>query len=294
MSWKTVRFALCMAVASCMAVVLPVQGATAASAATVTAAHQGKGGHGRGQGPVSAPGFGNKGKGGGGGGFGPGFFRGFRSTSETGIVLTSPASTLSSTSFTITQLSGRRTWTVQVSSSTKYRQPGVSSPGIGNVLAGEEVVATGRTRDRRIEAKSVVIPSVLVKGTVATSPAPASTGFTLTSTSSTIPVLKDTTVTVNVTSTTKYLELFTHSPTVQSGDVVTALVEQSGTTTVTAFLVDITAPSRHHRGYSSGGGGPGSGGGSGGGGSGWGQGGGGGSGGGGNGGGGPGSRHHGR
>ena len=339
---KAVRSVLCLALATCLATVLPFAGTAMASAAPVTTAQHG-----------GSPHFGGRGGGPGNGGNAYGHHR---TVSVTGSVATAPASTtLSATSFTITPLHGTTTWTIDVSGSTTYSQPGVSSPGVGNVIVGDQVVVRGhesatgtidassvripaavvtgivytaptsaggsivltgtrstipllndtsvtanldvppttttfrqpgvtspiysdvldgeqvvltalQTGTTTVDATSVRIPSVVVKGTVATTPAPATTGFTLTSTSSTIAVLNDTTVTVDVTGSTTYRERGVSSPSVQPGDQVSVTAEQSGTTTVEALSVVISSPPKpHHRGgYGNGGGGNGQGGGAGG------------------------------
>ena len=157
--------------------------------------------------------------------------------------------------------------TVDVTTSTAYTQPGVSSP---TVLPGDFVIVKGSrswTPSTTVTAKSVFIPAVQVSGDVTSGGAGA--GFTLTTTSSTIYGPKGTSITVNVSSSTVYNEKGVSSPTVAVGDNVQVTGSQAGTATINAALVVITAPKKHgHRGggYGNGGGGYGNGGGTGGGG----------------------------
>ena len=153
---------------------------------------------------------------------------------------------LTATSSTLRSLKGTAV-TVDVTSSTTYKQPGVTSP---SVTTGDFVVVTGTETSTAgtITAESVLIPAVQLTGYVVTGGAGAN--FTLTTTSTTIFGPKATTVTINVNVggiTTKYKEKGVESPSVAVGDKVQVTGNQAGTNTVNATLVVITAPPpRHH------------------------------------------------
>ena len=148
--------------------------------------------------------------------------------------------------------------TVDVTTSTAYTQPGVSSP---SVLPGDFVIVKSTKSwkswkappSSTITAKSVFIPPAQVSGDVTSGGAGA--GFTLTTTSSTIYGPKGTTVTITVSSSTVYKEKGVTSPSVAVGNNVQVTGSQAGTATIAATLVVITAPKKHgHRGGGYGGG----------------------------------------
>ncbi len=293
------RFALCLAVVASL-VLAPIGGLATASASPSrdhhSAAHHSSGGGTKGD-PRSG-GKGDKGRGGDRGGKSDrGRHHKVMSVTVDGgvtsggsggnFILTATSSTVKSLLHTLV--------TVDVTTSTAYTQPGVSSP---TVLTGDFVIVKGTkssSTSSTLTAKSVLIPAVQVTGDVTSGGAGA--GFTLTATSSTIYGPKGTSITVNVSSSTVYKEEGVRSPSVAVGDKVQVTGNQAGAATVQATLVVITAPKKHgHRGggygggygnggsgyggggnhnYGGGGGGPGgggSGGGGGGGGGGWGSG----------------------
>jgi hypothetical protein len=124
-------------------------------------------------------------------------------------VLTSTASTLPAVtaSFTITPAGWRNTpVTVYVLANTRFREPGESVPGLGNILVGDQVTVRGmHAGTDMIEALSVELPLVLQTGTVltntATTVSPAVGVFTMGTAGR-----KSTNVTVEVFSTTTFRE----------------------------------------------------------------------------------------
>jgi hypothetical protein len=250
---KVTRFLLCIGLAAGLTALAPIGSLTAATASPVAAGHHGHSG--------------DKGVGGGVGGgrfFNRGHHHAMKKVTVDGIVLSGGAGadfTLTATSSSIRSLRGTAV-TVDVTSSTTYRQPGVSSP---SVAVGDLVIAKGTQTSTTgtISGTAVQIPAVEVTGDVTSGGAGAN--FALTTTSTTIYGPKGTTVTIDVNVggiTTKYREKGVSSPSVAAGDKVQVLGNQAGTATVNAVLVVITTPPvRHHgHGFGFGGGGPGGGG----------------------------------
>ena len=266
---KVTRFLLCIGLAAGLAAASPLGGVAVAGATPVAAGHHSGRGGGAGD-----RGRGGDGRGGGGGGgfVGGQFFnKGHhqRSVTVDGMVLSGGAGadfTLTATSSTVRSLKGTSV-TVDVSSSTKYKEPGVSSP---SVAVGDFVTVNGTETSTTgtITAKSVQIPAVQVTGDV--TGGGTGSNFTLTTTSTTIYGAKGTTVTIDVNVggvTTKYREKGVSSPSVAVGDKVQVSGTQAGTATIDAVLVVITTPpARHHHrilpviGHGHGNGGPGNGG----------------------------------
>ncbi|HUC14595.1 MAG TPA: DUF5666 domain-containing protein [Acidimicrobiales bacterium] len=130
------------------------------------------------------------------------------------------------------------TYTVNVSSTTKYREPGVKPANFADVLVGDKVRAAGNLASPgTMNADSVFIYQAKVSGTVATVNAG---GFTLTT-------AKDATVTVNVSASTVYREPrpkgASFSP-VMVGDKVQVIGAQAGAGVVDAISV-LISPSNH-------------------------------------------------
>jgi hypothetical protein len=140
---------------------------------------------------------------------------------------------------------------VTVTSTTIYREPGQSTPGLGGVMVGDNVEVAGPQGGAgALTALVVVVPLVTDIGTVSS---PSSGGFTLTT-------AKSTTVTVDLSATTtKFRERGVSSPgptNILTGDTVTVTGTQAGATTVDALLVVIgTGGHGHHHGHGNNGGG---------------------------------------
>jgi hypothetical protein len=247
---KVTRFLLCIGLVVGLTAA-PVGGLAVASASPVASGHHSRGG-GFGIGGFGLAGFGF----GGGFGMGGGGFFNFGHHHHAmsivnidGTVLSGGAGsdfTLTATSSSLRSLRGTAV-TVDVTSSTTYTEPGVSSP---SVAVGDLVNVSGMTTSTTgtITANNVQIPGVQITGDVTSGGAGAA--FALTTTSTTIYGPKGTTVTVDVNAggvTTKYIETGTTSPSVAVGDKVQVFGSQAGTATVDASLVIITAPKRHHR-----------------------------------------------
>jgi hypothetical protein len=252
---KVIRFLLCIGLAAGLTAVAPIGGLTAAGASPEAAGHHSHGG--------------DNGVGGGVGGgrfFNRGHHHGMKKVTIDGTVLSGGAGanfTLTATSSSVRTLRGTAV-TVDVTSSTTYKQPGVSSP---SVAVGDFVIAMGMQTPTTgtITATVVQIPAVEVTGDVTSGGAGGN--FTLTTTSTAIYGPPGTTITVGVNVggiTTKYRERGVSSPSVAVGDRAQVLGNQAGTAAVNAVLVVITAPpARHHDhgfGFAGYGGGPGGGG----------------------------------
>jgi|GEM_PF-2342891 hypothetical protein len=164
------------------------------------------------------------------------------SVSSTEIVLAPAETSLTSTSVTVD---------VQVTSSTAFKDPGVSGPSASDVLVGDKVLVVGLQGGATqgtvtVHATGVYIPLVSYMGTVG---GLSSSGFTLTSTSSTV------TVSVEVTSATRYLVPGARPAglaNLANGDLARVVGNQEGTNKVIAVVVQVLAPSRprgHHRGF---------------------------------------------
>jgi hypothetical protein len=159
-----------------------------------------------------------------------------------------PPPTLTSTSSTLTSTS--TTVQVTVNGTTQYREPGQGSPGIGNIMAGDNVQVTGvQAGTSGLTALVVTVPLVKVVGS-ASNVATKSFDVAAHHGASTL---------VDTSTSTKYFEPGVSSPTVQNGDYVTVTGTQGGTSTVNALLV-LIRPSNPTP-WSGPGGGPGSGGG---------------------------------
>ena len=176
------RFALCLAVVASL-VLAPIGGLAAASASPSrghhSAAHHSGGGGSKGD-PRSG-GRGDKGRGSDRGGQGDrGRHHKVMSVTVDGSVTSGGSGgnfTLTATSSTVKSLLHTLV-TVDVTTSTAYTQPGVSSP---TVLSGDFVIVKGTksaTTSGTITAKSVLIPAVQITGDVTSGGAGA--GFTLT------------------------------------------------------------------------------------------------------------------
>ena len=196
---KVTRFLFCIGLAAGLAAASPMGGLAAASAAPVAAGHHfGGGGQGGGdqRGHGGNNGGGGNSYGGGGNSYGGGGNGGGRHSDHghhhrvitvtvDGTVLSGGAGAnfiLTATSSTLRSLKGTAV-TVDVTSSTTYKQPGVTSP---SVTTGDFVVVTGTGTSTvgTITAESVLIPAVQLTGYVVTGGAGAN--FTLTTTSTTI------------------------------------------------------------------------------------------------------------
>lgn len=166
------------------------------------------------------------------------------------IVLDPTTSSLTSNSATIV---------VDVSGAS-YKGPGVTSASASPVQVGDTVKVKGlqlglQSGDLTVQATSVDIPLVTYKGTIGNW---STSGFTLTSTSSTVSV------TVSVTSGTKYrVERAGYGSSavdgISNGEYAEVTGEQNGTDNVIATLVEVMGTSHgrgHGRGYGSGGPGP--------------------------------------
>jgi hypothetical protein len=147
----------------------------------------------------------------------------------------------STTPFTITTADpgahASATVTVNLSSTITYREPGFSSPGLGNIMVGDRVWVSG-TQDGTdmVNATSIILPPAMEFGTVATAPSsPTATSFTITTAAKT-----SATITVNVSGTTTYRDPGVSSPTlvdvVASAHVI-VVGTQDGTGSVNATSV---------------------------------------------------------
>ncbi|MGA3221531.1 MAG: DUF5666 domain-containing protein, partial [Acidimicrobiales bacterium] len=150
---------------------------------------------------------------------------------EAGTVLTT-------TPFAITTGDPSTTVNVNLAANVTYREPGFSSAGPGNIMVGDHVIAFG-TQDgtNTVTATSLYLPRAMELGTVAASPPPTATTFTITTAGKT-----SATVAVTVSGTTTYRDPGVSSPTV--ADVVaTAHVlvigTQDGTNAVNSTSVFI-------------------------------------------------------
>jgi hypothetical protein len=151
-----------------------------------------------------------------------------------GTVATAPTS--STGSFTVTAAGGV-TWTVDLTSSTTYTEPGVTSPTYSDVAVGDQVAVSGTsTASDTVSASSVMITvRPVTVGTVTTAPASSTGSFTLTT-------CKGVTWTVDLTGSTTYTERGVTSPTysgVAVGDEAVVFGTSTGTDTATASSVVI-------------------------------------------------------
>ncbi len=155
--------------------------------------------------------------------------------------------TVGSNSFTIKTKDGT-TVTVDVSSSTTYRDRDVTSPTLANVTVGEMVAAFGTETSNTVTATSVDIGGPGGPGghggPGGSPPAAVGTVATVGSNSFTIKTKDGTTVTVDVSSSTTYRDRDVTSPTLANvtvGEMVAAFGTETSNT-VTATSVDIGGP----------------------------------------------------
>ena len=150
-------------------------------------------------------------------------------------VVTGTVETLGTGNFTIK--SGSATITVDVTSTTKYIDRGVSAPTVANVTAGERVKVRGTVAGTNtLDATKVrVLPALpVVIGRVASIASISSGSFTLTRGAATI--------TVTVSSATTYLDRGVHAPTVANvtaGERVEVFGTETGTDAVEASQVRV-------------------------------------------------------
>lgn len=157
-------------------------------------------------------------------------------------VVTGTVETPGTTSFTLK--SGAATITVDVTSTTRYLDHGVSGPTVANVTAGERVRVHGTLAGTNtVDASRVrVLPALpIVTGKVASTTSLSSGSFTITRGPATI--------TVDVTSTTRYLDHGASTPTSANLTVGERVAiwgtESAGTNTVDASQVRVL-PARPH------------------------------------------------
>jgi hypothetical protein len=151
-----------------------------------------------------------------------------------GTVSTAPASATGS--FTLVAWGGA-TWTVDLSTSTTYREAGVSSPTYSNVAVGDQASVAGTsTGSDTVAASSVSIAQTpVVVGTVATAPAASTGSFTVTTHGGV-------TWTVTLTGSTTYTECGITSPSFTDlavGDQAVVFGSSTGTDAATATSVVI-------------------------------------------------------
>ncbi len=150
-------------------------------------------------------------------------------------VVTGTVETPGTTSFTVK--SGAATITVDVTSTTKYLDHGVSAPTIANVTAGERVKVRGTVAGTNtVDATRVrVLPALpVVVGKVASIASISSGSFALTRGTATI--------TVTVSSATKYLDHGVSAPTVANvtvGERVEVFGTETGADAVDASQVRV-------------------------------------------------------
>ena len=181
--------------------------------------------------------------------------------------------TVGDDTFTLTDQSGT-TVTVDVSSSTTYRDPGVTSPTIANVTVGEHVAVFGTERSALVNATSVAIgdPPAGGKGGPGGSghtggppgaggspPVAVGTVKTVGDDTFTLTDQSGTTVTVDVSSSTTYRDPGVTSPTIADvtvGEHVAVFGTESSAV-VTATSVGIGGPPTGGPSWPGGPGGPG-------------------------------------
>ena len=141
-------------------------------------------------------------------------------------------------SFVLTLTAG--TLTVNVSSATVYREPTVRRASFADVLPGEKVAVTGtQAGTGTIDATTVMVRLAVRAGRVASLTVG---GFTLTT-------AKGVSITVNVSSSTKFKGPKGTSPTVSVGDQVRVIGTDGGSGTLNAVsvMVNASAGHGHHR-----------------------------------------------
>ena len=141
-------------------------------------------------------------------------------------------------SFVLTLTAG--TLTVDVSSATVYREPTVHRASFADVLAGEKVAVTGtQAGTGTINATTVMVRLAVRAGRVASLTVG---GFTLTT-------AKGVSITVNVSSSTKFKGPKGTSPSVSVGDQVRVIGTDgvSGTLNAVSVMVNASAGHGHHR-----------------------------------------------
>jgi hypothetical protein len=171
---------------------------------------------------------------------------------QTGTVLTMTATTTAppTGAFTLATIGPKSTdVSVNVLSTTKFREPGVSSPGLSNVLVGDQVTVRGtQAGGGVVNATSIDVPLVTQTGTVLTG-----TATTISSMEETFTLAagswKSTNVTVDVFSTTTIRERGQSSVNfsdIQGGDQVTVVGTQGGGGVIDATSVLIRPAGRGH------------------------------------------------
>ncbi len=151
--------------------------------------------------------------------------------------------------FTLTTSSGS-TVTVDVGSSTKYVDPSVSSPTFSNVTVGEHVAVIGTESSNTVTATSVLIGAPPAGGMGGGAfgaagpggpPAAVGTVKSVGDNTFTLTTASGSTVTVDVGSSTKYVDPSVSSPTLSNvtvGEHVAVIgTESSDTVTATAVLI---------------------------------------------------------
>ena len=190
---RATRFALCLAFAVGI-VGSPIGGAAIASASPLSA-HQSV--------QVASHKAHHRGGGGGDNSRGRGWGGGGRHQSVTvkGTVASVGTDTFTLTGTSSTLTSTPSTVTVNVTSKTVITAFGTRHGYFSDIVQGDVVQATGSQSSTTIDAKKVVIPGVTDTGYVA---AIGTLSFTLTGTVSTLGAASPTTVTVNVSGSTKF------------------------------------------------------------------------------------------
>jgi hypothetical protein len=245
---RVTRFVLSLGLAAGLATVLPLATTSAAGATPVPAGHH-FGGHGHHSGGGGGGGGGGNGSGSGGGA--PGWDRGHGGHGRgPGRVISGTAEGVTSSGFDLAVAarwaaltSTSTTVAVNVTSSTKYIEPGQGrpSPGISGVVDGDKVqVAGAPTGTGTITAFLVMVPLTNDTGTVS---AAGASGFTLTLSNQWDTLTgTSTTIAVGVTPGTTYREPGQGTPITSSGldgytvDVTGA---QDGAGAVTALVVGV-------------------------------------------------------
>jgi preprotein translocase subunit YajC len=150
--------------------------------------------------------------------------------------------------FTLTTADGS-TVTVDVGSSTTYVDPGVSSPTFANVTVGEHVAVMGTKSANTVTATNVLIGlppgggKAFGPGGPGGPPAAVGTVKSVGSDSFTLTTSDGSTVTVHVSSSTKYMDPGVSSPSLANvtvGEHVAVIgTESSNTVTATSVLIGV-------------------------------------------------------
>jgi hypothetical protein len=162
-------------------------------------------------------------------------------TAAAGVV----ASTPSGNTFTV-EGRHRSMQTVTVSSSTIYLERGVATPTLGSVAAGDLVAVFGTASGSNVSASEIVIRAIppmnrgrrpVTKGVVQGTPGASSFS---------IMMRNGRTATVNLTSSTTFVENGVSNPTaanVAAGDFVVVFGTRSGTTVTASMVAIVGVPS---------------------------------------------------